>query len=226
MIVSLSGLIGSGKDTVGDFLVDTYGFKRESFASTLKDAVAAVFGWDREMLEGRTKAAREERERVDTWWAERLGIPHLTPRWILQHWGTEVCRQGFHNDIWIASLENKLRKTSDNIIITDARFPNELNMVQRLDGKCVYVERGDQPDWYNWAYKYNRMTDEKAKLTKQIIASLPEHEPNPINRRIHASEWSWIGYNFDYEIDNNGSLGDLVTKVTEFAVSLKSPVEA
>jgi hypothetical protein len=60
-----------------------HGFRRESRLPTvLKDAVAHVFGWDRTMLEGRTKEAREWREQVDPWWAERLNMPNLTPRWV------------------------------------------------------------------------------------------------------------------------------------------------
>ena len=113
MIIGICGFIGSGKDTVADYLVNLHHFRRESFANTLKDAVSAVFGWDRTMLEGRTKQAREWREQVDLWWAERLNMPNLTPRWILQNWGTEVCRKNFHDDIWIASLENKLRNSTD-----------------------------------------------------------------------------------------------------------------
>ena len=54
MIIGVCGFIGSGKDTVADYLQNFHEFRRESFASTLKDAVAAVFGWDRTMLEGRT----------------------------------------------------------------------------------------------------------------------------------------------------------------------------
>ena len=106
MIIGLCGLIGSGKDTAADYLCNFHEFRRDSFASTLKDAVASVFGWDRELLEGRTKQAREWREQIDPWWADRMHMPNLTPRLILQLWGTEVCRRGFHDDIWIASLEN------------------------------------------------------------------------------------------------------------------------
>ena len=50
MIIGICGFIGSGKDTAADYLVNSHGFRRESFANSLKDAVAAVFNWDREML--------------------------------------------------------------------------------------------------------------------------------------------------------------------------------
>ena len=65
MIIGICGFIGSGKDTAADFLCNLHNFKRLSFASTLKDAVSNVFGWDREMLEGRTQASRDWREQKD-----------------------------------------------------------------------------------------------------------------------------------------------------------------
>ena len=139
MIIGICGLIGAGKDTVADYLVNVHEFRRESFANTLKDAVAAIFAWDRTLLEGRTKESREWREQVDSWWANRLSIPNLTPRWVLQHWGTEVLRDHFHDDIWIASLENKLRKTKDNIVISDCRFPHEIQAIKNQDGIVVRV---------------------------------------------------------------------------------------
>ena len=65
MIIGVCGFIGTGKDTIADYLVNIRQFRRESFANTLKDAVASVFGWDRELIEGRTRQAREWREQVD-----------------------------------------------------------------------------------------------------------------------------------------------------------------
>ena len=143
MLIGICGFIGSGKDTTADYLVNFHEFRRESFANTLKDAVSSVFGWDRELLEGRTKEARAWREQVDPWWAKRLDMPNLTPRYMLQLWGTEVCRQGFHNDIWIASLENRLRKTKEDIVISDVRFPNEIKAIRKHGGICVWVKRGE-----------------------------------------------------------------------------------
>jgi hypothetical protein len=139
MIIGVCGFIGSGKDTIADYLVNIHEYRRESFANTLKDAVSAVFGWDRTMLEGRTKQAREWREQVDPWWSKRLDRA-ITPRWILQYWGTEVCRKGFHDDIWIASLENKLRTSSDSVVISDCRFPNEIKAIKEQGGKATNAQ--------------------------------------------------------------------------------------
>jgi hypothetical protein len=132
-IISISGFIGSGKDTAAEYLINNHNFTKLSFAGSLKDAIAVVFGWDRVLLEGETLESRQWREQIDPWWAARLNMPHLTPRWILQYWGTEVCRHGFHKDIWVASLENKILKCKGNIVITDARFANELSVVKKLN---------------------------------------------------------------------------------------------
>ena len=203
-IIGVCGLIGSGKDTIADYLVNIHQFRRESFANSLKDAVAAVFGWDREMLEGRSKSSREWRECVDTWWAERLSIPHLTPRWILQYWGTEVCRRAFHDDIWIAAVEHKLTKSQDDIDISDCRFPNEIAAIKQQNGLVIRVKRGPDPEWYRhaeavnagprfigWALSKSKMEDYK----------------------IHPSETSWIGSDFDHVIDNNTSLDELYSQI-------------
>jgi hypothetical protein len=195
MIIGICGFIGSGKDTVADYLVNFHEFRRESFANTLKDAVSAVFGWDRTLLEGRTKEAREWREQVDPWWAERLAMPTLTPRWVLQYWGTEVCRRAFHDDIWIASLENKLRNSKDNVVISDCRFPNEIQSIRDAGGKIVWVQRGELPDWYDTAIEANLGHNYAVQDLKM--------------RKIHASETAWVGTNFDTIIDNNRSIDDL-----------------
>jgi len=209
MIIGVCGFIGSGKDTIADYLVNLHHFRRESFANTLKDAVSAVFGWDRTMLEGRTKQAREWREQVDPWWAQRLGIPHLTPRWILQNWGTEVCRKNFHDDIWIASLENKLRSSTDDIVISDCRFPNEIAAIKKAGGRVVRVVRGAEPEWYSAAVSLNRGPNGNSNwaLSGRKLEQLG----------IHASETAWVGTRFDAVLDNNGSLEDLYQQVKRLA---------
>ena len=212
MIIGFVGLIGAGKDTAADYLVNFHGFRRDSFANTLKDAVAAVFGWDRTLLEGRTKEAREWREQQDNWWTNRLGRV-ITPRWVLQYWGTEVCRTGFHDDIWIASLENKMRKTGDNIVISDVRFPNEIKAIHNAGGIVVRVKRGEDPDWYKDACDVN--AGDKClnySRAKTRMASL----------NIHASETAWCGTKFDAVVSNDSTIDDLYSQIQELVKNQES----
>lgn len=204
-IVAFCGLIGAGKDTAADYLCNFHGFRRESFAGTLKDAVAQVFGWDRTLLEGRTKESREWRDQIDKWWATRLAIPHLTPRWILQNWGTEVCRHGFHDDIWIASLENKMRKTSDNIVISDVRFVNEIKAIHDADGIVIRVKRGEEPEWFDAAIAYNKGPNGNSEW------ALGKAKLDRCN--VHASEYSWAGGQIDNIVENNTSIDALFAQI-------------
>jgi hypothetical protein len=204
MILGVTGFIGSGKDTVADYLCTFHGFKRLSFAASLKDAVSAVFGWDRELLEGTTKTSREWREVKDEWWSNRLGI-EITPRYILQQWGTEVCRNGFHSDIWVASVENKLRNTKDNIVITDCRFINEVAAIKNAGGITMRVSRGLQPSWYEAAIAYNRGPNRNPEwsLSKSKLIAL----------KVHASEYSSVGLEYDFYIQNNGTIDELHSSI-------------
>ena len=204
MIVGFVGFIGSGKDTAADYLVNFHGYRRDSFANTLKDAVACVFGWDRVLLEGRTTEAREWREQPDVWWSNRLGR-NITPRLMLQLWGTEVCRNGFHDDIWIASVENKMRKTTDNIVISDVRFPNEIKSIHNAGGIVVRIKRGDDPEWYDAAVSSNAGPNGNAtwSLSKAKLAQLG----------IHASETAWVGGAIDHTVYNNTTIDALFEQI-------------
>ena len=209
MIIGICGFQGSGKDTIADYLQNIYGFKRDSFAATLKDAVAAVFGWDRELLEGRTKESRAWREQVDSWWANRLNMPNLTPRLVLQKWGTEVARKSWHDDTWIASLENKLARAHNDIVITDVRFPNEIRAVRDAGGVVIRVVRGPEPEWY--------LTAENANAGIEGAKHMME------SYKVHPSEWAWIGTEFDAVIDNNADgLDPLFAQVKDLVLNLQA----
>jgi hypothetical protein len=214
MIIGISGLIGSGKDTVADYLVNVHGFRRESFAGTLKDAVSAVFGWDRVLLEGRTKASREWREQVDLWWAERLHMPHLTPRWVLQYWGTDVMRKGFHDDIWIASIENKIRNLKDNVVISDCRFPNELVAIKSSGGLAIRTKRGPDPEWFHAAEVVNGgPTQNLSWASNKSVLD---------NYKVHASETAWAGTEFNHVLNNNGTMDELYAQVDSLVLGIKN----
>ena len=185
MIIAICGLQGSGKDTVGSYLINKYGFTKLSFAGVLKDIVAILFGWNRELLEGSTKESREWREQIDPWWSKKLGIAKLTPRYVLQYFGTDLFRNHFHPDIWVISVERQLSKYS-NCVITDCRFPNEIEMLQSYGAKTIKITRGILPEWY------------------QLYESGEIDKPDS----IHPSEYLWIKTNFDYQIENNSTIND------------------
>lgn len=216
MIIGITGFIGSGKDTAANYLVAQHGFKRDSFAGALKDAVATVFGWDRELLEGLTPEARTWREQVDPWWAKRLKMPNLTPRWVLQYWGTEVCRQGFHDDIWIASLENRLNQRTGNTVISDVRFPNEIQAIRNAGGVIAWVRRGPLPEWYDCALTENTTPEDRQWLLEDAHQLMPQRYPN-----VHKSEWAWVGQQFEYQIDNNGTVEWLYQQLNNLVPGLQ-----
>lgn len=195
------GLIGSGKGTVGDILKDTYGFQSHSFAASLKDAVSVIFNWPRHLLEGDTKESREFREVEDKFWTERLGYS-ITPRLILQRFGTESCRDVLGEAIWTSSLETRLHKVLPNVV-TDVRFPNEMEMIKSIGGFICWVERGDRPEWYQTALDGN--------FSHKMI----KHPMEIIYPDIHRSEWAWIGQPVDYHIKNDGTLEELHNSVAK-----------
>ena len=99
MIIGICGLIGSGKGTVADILVEEHNFQKISFADKLKDAVSLLFDWDRDMLEGDTAESRYWREQPDNFWSKETGRT-ITPRLVLQEFGTDCMRDGFYNGVW------------------------------------------------------------------------------------------------------------------------------
>ena len=212
MIIAICGFQGAGKDTIADYLQNFAGFRRESFANSLKDAVSVVFGWDREMLEGRTKQSREWRETKDEWWSKRLK-QDITPRYVLQYWGTEVIRRGFHNDMWVASLENRLLNSKDDIVITDCRFPNEIKALKNIGATILRVKRGPEPEWYNDAKSMNK------GASRNMSWALSKHRIEELG--IHASETAWVGSKFDAVITNDSTVDDLYASVE--ALLAKSP---
>ncbi|MAI03302.1 MAG: hypothetical protein CMQ75_02075 [Gammaproteobacteria bacterium] len=192
MIIGICGLIGSGKGTVADILVENHNFEKLSFADKLKDGVASVFGWDRDMLEGDTDRSRIWREKADVFWSNETG-KEVTPRLVLQLFGTDCMRNGFFDGIWVSLVKQKILENPDkNWVIPDVRFPNEVKMIQSVQGQVWQVRRGELPKWF---------------IDKR------DNGTNPSD--VHASEWAWIDKDSEFEqiIQNDGSLEDLLKKL-------------
>lgn len=125
-IVALSGLAGSGKDTVADLLVNRHSFQKIALADPIKRFCFDVFSFSYEQLWGPSQERNKpdarysmtcpeclgDGELVDSW-NEELGVRTekcsrchgtgefvLSPRYALQRCGTEWGRDCY-SDIWI-----------------------------------------------------------------------------------------------------------------------------
>jgi hypothetical protein len=144
-LIGITGLKRSGKDTIGNYLVEKHNYIRLGFADNLKQACKIIFGFDEKQLYGNTK------ETVDEYWEH-------SPREILQTVGTDLFRNEFGKylknmkpNIWMKSLEKKINNIvqeykenklgKPKIVITDVRFENELEFIRNYNGKIIKVVR-------------------------------------------------------------------------------------
>ena len=196
MIIGICGLIGSGKDTIADHLVKDHKFVKISFADKLKDTVATLFEWDRDLLDGKTEQSRLWREQEDHFWSKELK-KKVTPRYVLQVFGTECMRDGFYDGIWVSMLKKKVTENPDiNWVIPDVRFENEVKVLKEIGGEVWWVKRGQLPMWF-------RMYQDIGQKPKDV----------------HASEWAWANTNFDAEFENNSTINSLKNQVQDHLVS-------
>lgn len=205
MIIGITGLIGSGKDTIASHLVEKHGYERYSWATPLKDMTAILFGWDRDMLEGTTPDQRLQREQRDEWWSEKLN-ENWTPRYALQLIGTEVMRDALHQDIWVLAGMKRIM-SKQNVVIPDTRFPNEIRAIREMGGIIWNVQRGTLPDWYNDLTEWRKLFVDNY-TEKDVIRDMKKYHPT-----IHPSEYSWHGTQFDAVFENNDTIEQLTQSV-------------
>jgi hypothetical protein len=128
-LIGLSGKMGSGKDTVYNYVLRPRGWKRWSFAHGLK-AAGLGMGFSLEEV--------------------TVTKPDHVRKW-LQHYGTEEHREKYHTDFWVRAagywlhvLERDLGV--ERVVFTDVRFPNEAAFIRQQGGKLVRVYGRTTPD--------------------------------------------------------------------------------
>ena len=196
MVIGICGLISSGKDTIADYLIKNHTFHKISFADKLKDSVSAMFGWDRELLDGKTNESRKWREEVDAYWTSETGRT-ITPRLVLQEFGTECMRNGFYDGIWVSLTKKKIIENPNmNFVLPDTRFPNEAKMLYDIGGEVWRVKRGQDPAWFS---EYQELGVEPTD--------------------VHPSEWAWAQTKFKHIINNDGTIPELKDQVRDLLAS-------
>ena len=171
-LLAFSGHMGSGKDTVAKAVVDhsRAAWTHRSFADPLRaeigEVIAAIqrvdtreqarFAVAMEQLQGRDPTGKPQcalRSVVDTLFDDvKAGRVHSASdrtdsmRHALQVWGTDV-RRATDPNYWLQPMHDILMDDlshSQAVYVTDARFPNELDLIDRLDGYTIRLNVSDE----------------------------------------------------------------------------------
>lgn len=140
MLIILSGKARCGKDTFAGILKNL--LKRDyiliAYADELKKKCMEDFNLSYGQVYGNLKEVPDHRYIKDNggYW---------TPREILQFIGTD-CYRKISNDYWIDKVMSYIgAEELHNVIITDARFPNEISKPKELGAFHIRISR-DNPD--------------------------------------------------------------------------------
>lgn len=137
MIIGVNGVAQSGKDTIGTYLIENYGYERRAFADKIKEAALLL-----DPIVQTAEVASEIDLRLSMWvdlfgWEQAKAHPEV--RRTLQRFGSEVGRTIFGETVWIDLLFKN--GTPDNLVITDCRFPNEAEAIKKHGGMVWVVQR-------------------------------------------------------------------------------------
>lgn len=110
MLIGVCGKMGSGKDTVADFLVKKFSGRKVGFADKLKEIVKEMFDVDKEDEKGRE---------------------------ILQEFGQAM--RSIDSNVWVNFVMNNYNN-DETLIISDVRYPNEANAIIDRGGIVIHLD--------------------------------------------------------------------------------------
>jgi hypothetical protein len=211
-IITLSGNKRVGKDTLADHLVNDYGFVKISLADSLKDVTRSLFklfyninlsnqelyGDDKDkIMFGIGKLTNNDPDGIMVYKGNICrGCKRVSLRQFLQIIGTDIGRKYIMDDIWILSIDKKIKNLIRNrikskykipkngillrIVIPDARYQNEIDFFRKRYEDVTSI-------------KINRDVSENNKKTAE---------------NLHMSERAHL-LKVDHVIDNNKTKYDM-----------------
>lgn len=139
-LIAVCGYKRSGKDTVANFISDTYGHEHIKIAAKLKNIVKTLFNFTEEQVE------TDSKEVVDNRWG-------VTPRHVMQFMGTEMFQYkiqellpNIDRRFWIMNIINETRDKIDKgypLIISDLRFKHEYMELQKYGVYIIRVNKNN-----------------------------------------------------------------------------------
>ena len=170
MIIGLTGLARCGKDTFCKYA-------REYLKSNNYESQRLAF-------------ADELKKDVDAFLIEKLGISAFTEvteekeiiRPMLTTWGTEIMRK--KDDLhWVKKVEKIINENQKNkivSIVTDIRFPNEIEYIHKIGGKIIHLTMiGNKP-----ANDYERENDPLLRKNADCLVEWEKYGDDALEKCI------------------------------------------
>jgi len=131
MLIGICGKANAGKDSVAKFIQECINCRIVHWADPLKEMLISYFGLNYEDV-----YTQEGKEKYNEYWG-------MKNREILQKFGTNACRDNFCVDVWIKTMELRIKNDieKENILIADTRFDNEAEFIRKNDGIIIEVVR-------------------------------------------------------------------------------------
>lgn len=214
MIIGLGGKLRSGKDTVADYLVEHHGFLKLGMSDdSLHQFVLRQNPWveiQKPFLKFWTRRtyARYRDVVAAQGYVEAKKNPDL--RRLLQLTGTEAGRDVVGEDIWTGVIRRKALATTQPVVITGIRYPNELEMLRELEATPVWVSRPESP---------SKALDPRSKVSGPRRGRKAVHVAPEASQ--HSSEVSLSEHYFDIALENDSDLAHLYRETDRLVTELR-----
>lgn len=139
MIIGLIGHKGEGKSSVASLLINFHNFKGPvKFAGPLKAMLVAYYrahGLPPDQILEKIEGSLKE--------VPCMFLQGRTPRYAMQTLGTEWGRNLIRDDLWIKSLQSRIKAQSEveDMVVDDCRFLNEAAALKESGAKLVRIWR-------------------------------------------------------------------------------------
>lgn len=130
VVIGVVGYKSAGKDTFAEYMQTKRVYVKYAFATPLKKACQTLFLLSEQQLHDPI-----EKEVIDSRW-------NLSPRQMFQFLGTDVMRNQIHSDFWLQHFLHWYQNHKEqDIIVTDVRFQNEVDIIKQCGGIIIRINR-------------------------------------------------------------------------------------
>lgn len=132
--ICLSGYKGSGKDYLGNILVESYGFQKRSFSDELKLMAAFIYPWMKKDYPAMDKEKSVRELHND------MTLPDVTPRFV---WETMNALRRVDDQVFLKRFRQRWESyelSGRGVVITDGRMKCELDYVLSENYQIIFIE--------------------------------------------------------------------------------------